>query len=94
VYAYYSEGLADVFDEMAREWRGWSGCKHWESLEGELKLSFTADGKGHVTVAIQLSQSLYPDSWRVQATSLIEAGQLDELANSMRQFLEQGGRAA
>lgn len=86
VYAYHSEGLATLFDEMARSWRGWSGAREWESLEGELRLSCTADGKGHVDIAIRLAESLHPDRRQVQAMALVEAGQLEALAKSIRAF--------
>ena len=94
VYAYHPESLAALFDEMAREWRGWSGAKEWASVEGELTLSCTTDGKRHVDIAIRVKESLYPDSWRVQATALVEAGQLEAIAKSVRAFIAHSGRAA
>lgn len=51
LYAYGCEALALLFDEMAHDWRGWSGTKEWASLERELSLSCTADRKGHVDPA-------------------------------------------
>jgi hypothetical protein len=94
VYAYASASLPELFDEMAAQWRGWSEAKRWKSLEGELELSFTVDRMGHVAVSVRLAESLYPDSWRVQATALVEAGQLESLAKSVRNFFEKAGRAA
>jgi len=93
VYAYRCDDLATLFDEMSRDWRGWQGSRDWESLEGELKLSCTADGKGHIVVSIRIAESLNPDTWRIQTTAMIEAGQVDQIAKAVRRFLE-GGRAA
>jgi hypothetical protein len=59
-----------LFDEMAREWRGWSGTKEWASLEGELSLSCTADGKGHVDIAIDVRESVYVDKWQLRADGI------------------------
>ena len=42
VYSYMSTGLAEMFAEMAADWRGWPGEKSWSSLEGELHLSIVA----------------------------------------------------
>jgi len=57
-------------------------------------LSCTTDGKGHVDIAIRVKESLYPDSWRVQATALVEAGQLEAISKSVRAFIAHSGRAA
>lgn len=87
VYVYRSHDLVALFDELAGEWRGWDGAKEWESLEGELKLSCTTDGKGHVDIAIVVKESHYPESWQVDAIALVEAGQLEDLARAAREFL-------
>jgi len=51
-------------------------------------------GKGHVAVAVQVRRSLYPNSWRVEAMALVEAGQLNYLAQTVRRFCERKGQAA
>jgi hypothetical protein len=32
------QGLADFFAALEADWRGWSGSRRWESLEGELSI--------------------------------------------------------
>ena len=32
VYACGFEGLVELFDDLARTWRGWEGERRWESL--------------------------------------------------------------
>lgn len=87
VYAFHSKGLPTLFEEIAESWRGWAGAKEWSSLEGEFKLSCTTDGKGHVHIATRLADSLYGDLWRLEATVLLEAGQLEGIAKSVLTFV-------
>ena len=85
VSTYMSGGLADLFDEMAAQWRGWPGRKTWGSLEGELHLSAEADRTGHVTVTASLREGA-PSGWSVELVLVLEAGQLEQLARQARGF--------
>ena len=93
VYAFQSDGLSTLFDEMARDWRGWDGQKKWESLEGELSLSSSSDGKGHILIEVIAQESVHPDSWRIKAMIMIEAGQIDRYAKQISFFLAGGWKA-
>ena len=74
-------GIASLFDDAAAHWRGWSGTKRWESIEGELTLELTADRTGHITLDVTINNDLGgPDSWRVHSQLALEAGQLEALA--------------
>src|SRR6266508_5660786 len=55
--------LSDLFQEMAKAWKGWKGGKVWQSLEGELKLTCTMDATGHVQISVRLSEGT-PYRWR------------------------------
>jgi len=57
VYALMAAGLPALFEQMAREWRGWDDALEWESLEEELHLSCTTDSCGHVALEIALRPS-------------------------------------
>jgi hypothetical protein len=46
VCSFMSDGFGDFFEEMAANWRGWSGEKQWSSLEGEFILRSHSDRLG------------------------------------------------
>ena len=73
---YRSGGLADLFAEMAAQWRGWEGSKSWSSLEGGLHLTAEADRTGHVTLTSRLSEGR-ASVWTVVLALVLEAGQLE-----------------
>lgn len=75
------QGVANLFEEAATNWRGWSGAKRWDSIEGELSLQLVADHTGHLTLTVVINNDLGgPDSWRVESQLSLEAGQLEQLA--------------
>ena len=85
VGTYMSAGLAKMFAEMAASWRGWTGTKSWNSLEGELHLTAEADRTGHVTLTAELREGM-PPVWTVVLLLTVEAGQLEDLARSAHAF--------
>ena len=85
VGTYMSGGLAELFGELAADWRGWDGQKAWRSLEGELQLTATADRAGHVTLLTRLREGA-PPLWSVELTLVVEAGQLEQIAREARAF--------
>jgi hypothetical protein len=91
VYAYegYSNP-AQFFGSMAHQWTGWPGELAWESLEGELVLRCTHDGLGHISIRIDFRSGSYTDSWRVIATVMTEAGQLERIARQAAAFFGAG----
>lgn len=93
VVTYMSHGLAELFADMATNWKGWNGSKTWASLEGELDLAAEMDKGGHVSLTVRLREGA-PAAWTVTVELLIEAGQLDTLARSARSFQDSVLRAA
>jgi uncharacterized protein DUF6228 len=82
------EGLAKLFEDIAANWRGWSGEKNWASLEGEMRISCTCDKLGHTRMAVLL-RDLHPErGWTASGSLIMEAGQLDKIARSVREFLQ------
>ncbi len=65
----------------------WGGVKKWESVEGALCISCSTDGLGHVRMVVLL----HTNGWRVEATALTEAGQLQKLADAIRRFIKGEG---
>ena len=91
VYAYEPTHIAAFFESIEQNWRGWPGEKSWEALEGECRMSAVADGKGHIDLTVSLRPSPNAGAWRLEGHVLIEAGQLDSVAKSMRAFVGKAG---
>jgi len=81
--------LAEFFDDLARDWRGWTGDRVFTSVEHDLVLRATHDGSGHVLLWVRLGTHVADDakSWLVSAPLALEAGQLEPLAASVRRRL-------
>jgi Family of unknown function (DUF6228) len=80
------DGLDSLFVTMADQWRGWADEKSWGSLEGELSLSCTHDGLGHVKMAVELQRDVLHDSWRARAVFVVWAGSLERIARGLSKF--------
>jgi hypothetical protein len=92
VYAGYAPSHpAPLFADMARQWAGWSGELIWESLEGELAIRCSRDRVGHVFIHVELRSGPMPEDWRVVATILAEAGQLESVARRAELFFGRAG---
>lgn len=91
VYAGYLQfHPTPLFADMARDWRGWSGEKEWESLEGELRLRCSRDRFGHVFVRVRLRSGIDVCDWCLAATVMVEAGQLQSIAAQAARFFGEG----
>src|SRR5437870_1844415 len=53
VYDIQPQRWTEFFRDLAQSWRGWSGEKSHESLEGHLAVSCTSDRAGHITVRVR-----------------------------------------
>jgi hypothetical protein len=76
VYEGYDEGfssLARYFGKLATNWRGWTGSRDYESIEGDLRIQATHDG--HVNLRVLLWESTVPTGWRVEAHVRLDAGE-------------------
>jgi hypothetical protein len=81
VYAdYVPRNPALLFADMAEHWSGWRDELVWKSLEGELAMRCSHDGLGHIAIRIELLSGPRPDDWRIAATVMTEAGQLERIA--------------
>ena len=85
VSAYMFGGFADFFGGLATAWKGWKGGREWHAMEGELNLKAQSDRTGHVYLSVELCDGA-PPRWQVNATLVLEAGQLDRLAANGREF--------
>jgi len=87
VYIYEPHSLASLFEELAVNWKGWEGVKQWHSVEEDFALSCTSDSLGHVAMEVTVKSGVYEDDWCVKVVIHVEAGQLEEIAAKVKQFL-------
>jgi len=78
--------MPGFFRDLAVHWQGWQGKKEWASLEGELTFTATSDSTGHTSLAVKLRPNLYPCSWTLLVTLVLEAGQLEQVATDIEKF--------
>jgi hypothetical protein len=81
--------LADYFQDLARNWRGWPGDRTWNDDDGQVSLKASHDGVGAVHLEVELQDMAYqgPGNWRARAIVPIEPGVLDRLAGDLRALL-------
>jgi hypothetical protein len=82
---------APMFALMAAHWKGWQGEFVWESSEEELTLRCARDRTGHVSIGVVLRSGPSKADWKVEATVVAEAGQLEEIAQDAARFFGQTG---
>ena len=82
----YGHPPTQLFNEMAADWKGWSGKKSWNALDGELEMEATADSIGHVTLRLTIPGYESSQLWSAQGRLLVEAGQLERLAQDAEHF--------
>jgi hypothetical protein len=87
VYIYEPHSLASFFEDLAANWKGWEGTKEWSSVEGDFNLSCDSDSLGHIAMKVTLKSGLYEDDWCVLVVINIDAGQLEEIAGKVKEFL-------
>jgi len=84
---YEAAGAVTLFADMAANWRGWEGAKQWSSVDNDFALSCTSDTQGAVAMLVTLKGPYHEDEWCVQTVIHVEAGQLEEFAAKVRQFM-------
>jgi hypothetical protein len=85
VYDHLAYRWAEFFAGLARDWRGWDGERAVESLEGQLKVSCTADRLGHLALRVEMRGDPSGSDWRAIDTISLEAGQLEDIAYRAKQ---------
>ncbi len=87
VYAGYAPSHpARLFADMAARWSGWPDVLAWASLEGEVALGCSHDRLGHIAIRVVLRSGPMDNDWRVEATVMAEAGQLEAIARRAASF--------
>ena len=80
--------LARYFASLASDWRGWTGERAWQAVDGTLRFTATHDGLGHIALQVHLHEGVWLDAWQARATLNLEAGALDALAADAARFEE------
>jgi hypothetical protein len=76
---------SSLFNEMAKDWRGWHGTKTWSDLESKVAINASIDALGHVTLEIKLQGTDHVNYLHV--CLLFDAGQLEDMANQITELL-------
>jgi Family of unknown function (DUF6228) len=88
--------LRDFLTGLGEEWRGWPGTRTWTSMEHEMTVNATHDGRGHVRIAVTLRRARRADhlhAWSARIVLTVEAGeQLRELADAADHLLRPPAR--
>ena len=86
VYAFdpFDSNLVGFFEDLANNWKGFNGEKEWSSLEGEFILGCTSDNLGHFALEVTIRNN--EDTRYARKTFFIESGQLEKIAQEVRNF--------
>ena len=81
------QDLADFFDSLASDFRGWSGERTW--LNDDLVLEATFRSGGHIGVTWVLRPGMFREgTWAAHIVTVFEAGaEMKALAAELREFL-------
>lgn len=77
VGGHYSDSfvpLAVWAEGLAEGWRGWSGERAYESLDGDVTLTALHHGS-RIGIDVDLRGSSHPEAWRMRVWLSIEAGE-------------------
>src|SRR3954470_21835089 len=83
-YDIHIDALPHFLSGLASSWRGWEGERIWTSLESDLELKTTHDGRGTVALVVTLRNDIFDArgerGWKAQALLTLDAGTaLDQL---------------
>jgi len=88
-YATGFSDLVDFFGGLAADWRGWTGVRRWESIEGDLRID-ALHKYGHVQLRVTLRRSRADwgnDGWSATGDLTIEPGeQLTQIAEDVKRL--------
>jgi hypothetical protein len=84
-------GLGLFARRLAEDWRGWQGQRVRDSLENEMTVEATHDGRGHVAMAVTVRghrQAFADGVWAARVAFALEAGeQMSAAAHDIRHLL-------
>lgn len=78
--------LVDLFQFIAKEWKGWDGAKEWSSIEGEFGVSATSDTLGHVMLCFSFKEFESMELWEAKVNLGLDSGQTEAIAKKVEAF--------
>ncbi len=80
--------LAHFFEDLAKDWKGWSGTRSWKSIEGDFILAATHDGTKHVKITVSLVRDQGEETQSTYVGNvLVELGALTKVAGEVNKVL-------
>jgi hypothetical protein len=80
------ENLRDFLVGLEEDWQGWPAVRSWTSMEGEMMLEASHDGRSSVRIAVTLrrpERTYDLDAWSARIVLTLEAGEeLRQLADA------------
>jgi len=87
VTSHSGDDLSGFLRRLAEDYRGWAGARQWRSLEDQMRIEASHDGRGHVTLMFRLDDRVYGDHWDLSVTFTVEAGaEMEALADAVEVF--------
>ena len=75
------------FADLERDWKGWKGERRWEEIESGLSLTCAHDGRGTISVAVEIRR-LFGEDWAARANLRVDSGEeLSSLVRDLRRLL-------
>jgi hypothetical protein len=91
MYSPGGPGIAEYFEGLAADWRGWDGERVWNSIEGEFRHEARHNRVGYVALIVRLRKFAWSHNeggdWEAAATIAIEPGHLAEIAGAVAALL-------
>ncbi|WP_235945120.1 DUF6228 family protein [Verrucosispora sioxanthis] len=71
------DGIVAWTDSLAESFYGWDGVRSWQSLEHELRIDATHDGRGHVSLrfVIRGPQGYEAEAWEASVVVTLDSGE-------------------
>ena len=87
IYSYEGDGVIAFFDDIAKNWKGWTGEKNWGSTETQFTISATHNNIGRVNLDIFITPSVGNNTWSVEGPISLDLGSLDTVAKNISKFI-------
>ena len=93
VWDYGDPRLPEVFRQAADQWRGFQGAIEFASIEGQLEMALTHDGKGTISCVATVRQP-WPPTWRTTIELSFGAGaHAEQIARDVEAFFARAAPA-
>ncbi|MBQ1023995.1 DUF6228 family protein [Micromonospora sp. C95] len=71
------DGIVTWTDSLAESFYGWNGVRSWQSLEHDLRIDATHDGRGHVSLrfVIRGPRGYEPGAWEASVVVTLDSGE-------------------